>query len=102
VASPKQEERLPKGVTAVKGQSIVEESLETMIERLERKQAEEERTAQNLFDELERQMASMPTDVYVDDEFIREDEFTCLGCNMILHRSRLKDPVRRLCKECVS
>jgi hypothetical protein len=34
------------------------------------------------------------------DEFVREDEFTCHGCNLILHRSVLSDEEHTLCRSC--
>ena len=83
-------------------QPVVEESLETMIERIERQMIGEEQTELDVFEELERQMATVRVEAYVEDEFIREDEFTCLRCNMIVHRSRMADPVHRFCDECAS
>lgn len=33
-------------------------------------------------------------------EFVREDEFTCRRCNLILHRSQLRDEEHSLCGGC--
>jgi hypothetical protein len=38
--------------------------------------------------------------VYFLDEFAREDEFTCHGCNLILHRTRMSDEEHILCDAC--
>jgi hypothetical protein len=38
----------------------------------------------------------------VIEEFVREDEFTCRGCQMIVHQSRLVDPTGMRCAACVS
>lgn len=36
------------------------------------------------------------------DEFVREDEFTCHRCNLILNRVLLVDEERSLCGSCAS
>jgi len=37
---------------------------------------------------------------YFLDEFVREDEFTCHGCNLILLRSQLSDEEHTMCGSC--
>jgi len=39
---------------------------------------------------------------YFLDEFVREDEFTCRGCNLILDRTLLVDEKHGLCRSCSS
>jgi hypothetical protein len=64
-----------------------------------------------LMDELAGQSPIGPYEVWplgpsvrrsdgADDEFVREDEFTCRACHMVMHRSCLADPVALRCRTC--
>ena len=80
---------------------IEEESLERLVEAAEARQAAEEDDEEAALDELIKEFADIRPGVFVDEEYIRDDEFACRGCHMIRHRSRLADEGRFLCKECV-
>ncbi len=50
--------------------------------------------------ELEAFDRNAEDSAYFVDEFVPEDEFTCHGCNLVLHRSLLTDEERILCGGC--
>jgi formamidopyrimidine-DNA glycosylase len=77
-----------------------EQSLEQLVEAVEARQAAEEDNEEAAFNELIMELADIRAEPFVDEEFMREDEFACRSCNMILHRSRLADRSRLICEDC--
>jgi hypothetical protein len=80
---------------------VTEESLEEMILAVEARQAAEEDDEEALLDELIREMADIRAEPMTGEAFIREDEFFCRACHLILHRARLADRTRLICEDCL-
>jgi hemerythrin len=79
---------------------LEEESLEQMALAIEARQAAEEEDEEADLDELIRELADIRVEPFVDEEFMREDEFACRSCGMILHRSLLANRRRLVCIDC--
>jgi hypothetical protein len=80
---------------------VEEQSLERLVEAVEARQAAEEDDDEAAFNELIKELADIRIEPFVDEEFMREDEFACRVCNMIMHRSRLADGGRFICEDCI-
>jgi formamidopyrimidine-DNA glycosylase len=78
-----------------------EQSLEQLVEAVEARQAGEEDDEEAILDELIREMADIRAEPMTGEAFIREDEFFCRACGMILHRTRLADRTRLICEDCL-
>ena len=51
---------------------------------------------------LEPEVGSVETEPFVlDEEFVREDEFTCRRCRMIVPRTEMADASGRVCVDCL-
>ncbi len=80
---------------------VAERSLEQLVLESEARQAAEEDDEEAVLDELIREFADIRAEPFVDEEFMREDEFACRSCRLILNRSLLADRSRFLCVDCI-
>lgn len=71
---------------------------------VEAKQALEHDRADDEEAALDELIAELSTPVEEEalslEEFVREDEFVCRFCHLVLHRSRLADRHRMICTGC--
>jgi Domain of unknown function (DUF4193) len=77
-----------------------EESLEALIEGIRRREAEEEDDAEVALDDLIERMADIRAEPMGTEDLVREDEFVCRSCDMILNRSLLARREGTVCVEC--
>jgi hypothetical protein len=78
----------------------VEQSLESLTEAIYRRDQNHDDPSQAELDELIRDLVYVAPEPLVDEEFVREDEFACRSCHLILHRTKLADRRRLLCSDC--
>ncbi len=77
-------------------------SLEQLMEARERKLAMDEEDGDALLDELISALAEVRLLSDGNEELIREDEFSCRACDLIVHRSRLFDGELMICRDCAA
>jgi predicted SprT family Zn-dependent metalloprotease len=78
------------------------ESLEALAEEIFRRDQSHDEDGEAELRELMRDFAHPEPEPPVHEEFVREDEFACRSCRMILHRTRLADRTRMICVECAT
>jgi Domain of unknown function (DUF4193) len=85
------------------GQSmIVDESLEQLLEGIERREAAAEDDAEAALDELIDEMADIRAEPAGTEHMVRRDEFVCEVCNLILNRSQMAGRGYSVCVECAN
>jgi hypothetical protein len=77
-----------------------EESLEELAERIERAQALEEEDEKAILDELIEEIADIRAEPVGGEDLVREDEFVCRLCGMILNRSMQASWPTNACVDC--
>jgi Domain of unknown function (DUF4193) len=90
---------MPRGVAAP---TIEERSLEQLVRRQERRQAREEDDAERDLAELIRDFTDLagPSGALDAEDLVREDEFACIRCHMVVHRSRRALRGAPVCLDC--
>jgi len=79
---------------------VEEQSLEQLLERVERQQAREEDDREAELNILIDAIADIRLEVPAPELDMRNDEFVCRECHMIEHRSRLVALDDLVCLDC--
>ena len=78
------------------------ESLEALAEEIFRRGLEYDQDGEAELEQLISDFVRVGRGSIPDEEFVRQDEFACRSCRMILHRSRLADRGRLICVDCAA
>ena len=79
---------------------IREESLERMMERVERRHSREEEDHEVELDEMIDRFADSRSGPIMSDGEARSDEFVCRRCHFVEHRSRMAKRGGLICVDC--